>query len=83
MIKLKNKKLLIIGAGGDAKVILDTLSLHKKNIIAVFDKKKSLNQIFKDKLHIRNAIEFEKKISPNNYFLINGIGIVPGENKLD
>ena len=82
MIKLKNKKLLIIGAGGHAKVILDTLSLHKKNIIAVFDKKKSLNQIFKDKLHIRNAIEFEKKISPNNYFLINGIGIVPGENKL-
>ena len=42
MIKLKNKKLLIIGAGGHAKVILESLFLNKKDIIAVFDEKSLL-----------------------------------------
>ena len=37
--KIKNKKLLIMRQSGHAKVILDTLSLHKKNIIAVLIKK--------------------------------------------
>ena len=76
MIKLKNKKLLIIGAGGHAKVILESLFLNKKDIIAVFDEKKSLNEIFRDKVHIRNETEFEKENKPKAYSLINGIGIV-------
>ena len=52
MIKLKNKKLLIIGAGGHAKVILDTLFLNKERHYCCFLMKKSLLMKYLEIKHI-------------------------------
>lgn len=81
MIKLKEKKLILVGAGGHAKVILDIIDLNKKKVTAVFDLKDVLDVTFKKYIHIKTDQELSKKISYNKYDMVNGIGIIPGKNK--
>ena len=46
MIRLKNKKIIMLGSGGHAKVLKDVISSQKLKIYAIVDTKVTLSKKF-------------------------------------
>jgi len=76
------KKIIMIGAGGHAKVILDIANITNIEISYIVDVKKKLDVEFSSFKHIITDDYIKNEILPNQCFLINALGVVPGNNKL-
>ena len=72
----------MIGAGGHAKVILDIAHITNIKISYIVDKKKKLDVEFSNLKHIINDDYVKNKVLPDECFLINALGVTPGNNKL-
>ena len=79
MIKLKNKKVIMLGAGGHAKVLYDVILINNINVYAVADTSRYLHKPFSSLVHICSDENIEKKLLPEKYDVINAIGMVPGK----
>ncbi len=80
MKKFKNEsdRIALLGAGGHAGVCLDILKLQKNEPICLVAPKEG----GKVKSHIKiTDEEFLSKFKPNEVKLVNGLGIVPGNNR--
>ena len=76
------KKIIMIGAGGHAKVIFDIANISNIKISYIVDIKKKLDIEFSRLKHIVTDNFVKNKILPNQCYLINALGIVPGNKKL-
>lgn len=74
-----NYKIAILGNGGHASVCLDILKIHKKEPFCYITLTKEKNNSITSSLQISDE-EFIHKFRPDEIQLINGVGIVPGEN---
>lgn len=76
----KRKSVIIIGAGGHAKVLLNTLKLIKCNVVGLI-----ANDIAKgDSQHGIKVLGDDQAIdyfSPNEVSLVNGVGSLPGNSR--
>lgn len=73
------KPVIVLGAGGHAKVVVEALRLNGRNIIGVTNKEKNLG----DKFIGINVLGDDSKIfdySSNEVELVMGIGALPGNN---
>ena len=74
------KPVVILGAGGHAKVVMDMLTLAEREILCfVVPEKKPEDYFYGYKILQEN--EFIDKYSPENIVLANGIGSLPKENQ--
>ena len=74
----KNYKIALLGAGGHAGVCLDILKIHKKEPICLITPEITKKITSYPKITDK---EFLKKFKPNEVKLVNGIGMVPGNNR--
>ena len=74
------RPLIIIGAGGHARVLLDTLLSQNNNIIDITNPEphKIGNYVFD--IPIVGNDDFIFNYHPNDIYLVNGIGMIPGKN---
>lgn len=77
-IKSLNKKIIVIGGGGHASVLVDTLHRSKIPIYSFISPTPPANAIvFKGITHWLTD-DILKSLPPNEYILVNGIGSMPG-----
>lgn len=74
------KKIILIGSGGHARVLLDIIIQKNEKIHAVFDIKNELDNIFFKYPHIKLETELIKNFNPREFSMINGLGIIPGKD---
>ncbi|MDC3024468.1 acetyltransferase [Alphaproteobacteria bacterium] len=79
MVKLKNKKIIMLGAGGHARVLYDIISINQVEICAVVDITEELLKPFNSFIHINNDENIEKRLPPEKYEVINAVGMIPGK----
>ena len=72
----KKKKVIIIGSGGHAKVVYDTIPKNKFEVIGVSDIKKTLDKYFYKLSLIRENELLIKDYPAEKFILCNGIGMV-------
>ena len=75
------KKIIMLGAGGHAKVIFDIASITGIKISYIVDNKDQLDPVFSRIKHIMNDEYISNNMPENKFALINGLGVVPGVNK--
>ena len=75
------KNIIIIGAGGHAKVVHDSLNKDSYNTMAIIDPVKKLDNQFSELLHLKKDNDILNKFSIKQHMLIMGIGMVPGKNR--
>lgn len=76
-----NKKFILIGAGGHASVLLDIMRIHRYNIYGLCAS--SINDDNKHKWGELNLIDNDSDVfnlDPNEFNLVNGVGVLPGNN---
>ena len=72
------KKIIILGGGGHARVIIQGLGLQEAEIHGIIDPGLSKNQKILG-LQVMGGDELLDQISPQEYDLVIGIGILPGK----
>lgn len=75
--KMKNRPIIILGFGGHAGVLLDTLTLLNKNIKGYVAPQKDDNF----GLDFLGSDEAIQKYDPEEVILVNGLGSLPGSNR--
>jgi sugar O-acyltransferase (sialic acid O-acetyltransferase NeuD family) len=73
----KKNPVIIIGAGGHAKVLLDTLKLIKRNVIGLIAKDIVKGDIL-DGIKVLGDDQEIQFFSPDKVCLVNGVGSLPG-----
>jgi len=72
-----NKPVIVIGAGGHAAVLVDTLKQLNQEVIAVVSPENALSHaVFDGVLHLQNDDDV-LRYSPQEVTLVNGIGSIP------
>jgi UDP-perosamine 4-acetyltransferase len=72
------KPVIVLGAGGHAKVIIDTLRLMGREIVGVTDPSiRDADEYFG--LTVLGDDSVLEKFSPRQYLLANGVGALPGD----
>lgn len=80
MSNVNDKPIAIIGTGGHSSVLADILIKQKRNIVALITPDvKPERQVFNN-IPVYNDDEFAKTFTPNDVALVNGIGLIPGNN---
>lgn len=71
-----NKPVVLLGAGGHARVLLSLLSMHTRQIAAVLDDDPSLHgkRMGQTGLEILGGLDQVKRYQPNEIELVNAIG---------
>ncbi|ODC04163.1 hypothetical protein BFW38_12135 [Terasakiispira papahanaumokuakeensis] len=77
-MNLNEETLILIGAGGHAKVIIDTLKDQNININGIVDPKLSKTQSFWRNIEVLGDDHWLMRQSPEKTKLINGVGSLPG-----
>lgn len=77
---MKIKKIIIIGGGGHAKVLIDCLQYNNKEIFGIIDPHLEKGDRING-LNVLGGDEFLDNINPNNTILVNAIGST-GKNTL-
>lgn len=79
---LKSKDCILIGAGGHARVIQELAELCGANVLGVCDPKFRRGQDRRDQLwhglEVLGDDEYLSEVCPREVFLLNGIGMMPG-----
>ncbi|PWC09729.1 acetyltransferase [Brenneria corticis] len=74
----QNENLIVIGSGGHAAILVEILSLHKQNILAIVSPdKEHPREVFKGFFFYENDSDV-LNYPPQTTFLVNGIGSIPG-----
>lgn len=71
----------MIGAGGHAKVIFDITKIMGMEVSYVVDTKREIDKEFSLLKHIKSDYNIIKNLLPNETWLINALGIIPGKEK--
>ena len=79
MNKVKRKPIIVIGAGGHAKVLIELLRVAKYKVLGLLDTNKIKGDLFCGVLVLGNDEEISN-FSPSEVYLVNGIGSFPGQN---
>ena len=77
-MKKSNKKIVMVGAGGHAKVIYDITKIIGVKVSHIVDTKSKINKEFSSPEHIKSDDSVIKKLSQHETCLINALGIIPG-----
>jgi len=76
MQSLKDEKVIIIGGGGHAKVLIDCLQLSKAKIIGITDINSNVsNSYFRD-VEVIGTDEVIFQYMPKDILLVNGLGFI-------
>ena len=78
MTLLRSKPVIILGAGGHAKVCIDTLQCMGKEILGVVAPKEDIGKILDVKYLGDESVVSE--YDPSDIELVNGIGLLPGKS---
>ncbi len=76
MATLINKKYIVIGGGGHARVLIDCLKLLNLPIIGCVDARKNSGDIVLDNINIIGDDTILDNYNPSDVLLVNGIGSV-------
>ena len=76
MTQESERSLIIIGAGGHARVLIDTLQLTGKSILGVVDKGHAAHSTGPSGLAILGDDEAVDRFAPDAVLLVNGVGTV-------
>lgn len=76
---MKNKPLLILGAGGHAATLLDILLKQNKKIVGVIAPEITANQIVFENMQHYTEDDDVKRFKPSDILLVNGIGSMPNK----
>ncbi|MFK8066924.1 MAG: acetyltransferase [Gammaproteobacteria bacterium] len=74
------KPLIIIGGGGHASVLIETLKLLDRELIGIVDPALKVGSTGYGKLPIIGDDQKINSYSPNQVELVNGIGVIPGND---
>ncbi|MCT7941665.1 acetyltransferase [Shewanella holmiensis] len=75
-----NKPLIMIGSGGHASVLMDSLNLSGERVIAYISPNKNTStQVFEKIQHLSNDEDINQ-FNPDDVLLVNGIGSMPKHN---
>lgn len=77
-----NKNIIMLGAGGHAKVILDIAKINGINVSHIVDIREKLDLCFSDIEHITSDNLIIKDMPSGQSSCINALGVIPGKNKL-
>lgn len=72
----KERPIIVIGAGGHSKVIIDTLLLNKKKIIGILDNDKKLIGKKILGVSVLGDDSYIEKYRPNEVFLVNAVASI-------
>jgi len=75
---ISDKPLLVIGGGGHAKVLLDTIKLIGSNILGIIDSAIEPNNMKHD-LHVLGDDKKVYDYNSQEILLVNGLGALPGK----
>ena len=70
--------IVLLGAGGHARVVLDMLKACGGRIAAVADPSDRLDPAFEDILHMTDDADLSVRFAPEDCLLLNGVGVTPG-----
>jgi sugar O-acyltransferase (sialic acid O-acetyltransferase NeuD family) len=77
---MSNKSLILIGGGGHAKVLIDTLQQLGENIIGILDKTKKKGLLIAN-VEVLGSDEDIENYSPEKIELVNGLGSIKTTNQ--
>ncbi len=80
MKKHDQSPVIILGAGGHAKVLINMLQRNNTPIIGITGKNK-INNNFSTKISYLGDDSVITKYKPNEVLLVNGLGSLPGKNQ--
>ena len=74
------QKIIVLGAGGHAKVVVDTLRAQGITVDGIVDPHLAKSETLWRGLNVLGSDEKLLELDTNDYLLVNGVGSLPGNN---